>query len=158
MVKIFSEELHQRLMNVAMNVRKDVDGIMIVISCIYVLFLFLLEFWWSVGKEMMSVYAQQWLITYPGVPLSESFTMNWFLFMNDITGGFVVLSAIFILIYIILMACSEKREKPEMFKNTPKKNSTQTGKTCPHCNSKFIRKAGKNHPGQMYCKSCKRYF
>jgi hypothetical protein len=155
---VLSEEFKQKLTRIACRVRGDGYGTTIAGLFTITGFTVLLLFWWTCGKSAMYVYAQNWLTKYPGVPLSESTTINLFLFFDRLTYAFIIIVWIFLVIYVCIMAFSEKSEcKPKGTVSDPPKEKSAK-RVCPNCKSVHVRNGKGLNKGKNYCMTCRSFF
>ena len=165
-VSILSPEFRNKMKRVGMNIRNDVDGMADRTLIALFGFTVLLLFWWGfIGKYMQAGYIAMWSQMYPGVPLNDSYLFNLLNIMDVVTGTFILIVWVFACIHVWILVNTEKTvpvkqsvSTPAKPKTKPKPNTKGKPKYCMYCNSTHIRESGKDHPSEMYCMSCRKYF
>lgn len=167
--QIFTDDFRQRIAKFTTNVYSDYEGLFMLGITGMGLLTLLLVFWIKVGQYGIVAYTEYWANTYPTTPLYESFMYQLLQIAGPVTEFITKVIWGFILIIVIIIYIKNLNQPPHSNKKTsgndePKVSlPSQRGvplsdKTCPYCKSIKTKSGGKNHPGQTYCKSCRKYF
>lgn len=157
---IFSDEFKRKMSKFTTNVYSDYEGLAIYSIVISGILLFLLTFWWhTIGPLALWAYIRFWTEKYPTTPIELSAGYNNFQLMDLITtfAFWIILGFWFIIAIVIAIKRSNKVKQMSEQPNLPIPKA-YSGLGCMYCNSKKVRKGGKDHPDKMYCKSCRRFF
>lgn len=168
--QIFTDEFRQRISKFTSNMYGDYEGLVLYTLISMAILTGLLAFWQMTGQYGIIAYTEYWATTYPTTPIHESFIYQTFRIIGPLTQGAVTL--IWCVFFIVLCVITIKNinqptarnkketgnDEPKVSPPSQKRVSSLADKTCPYCKSIKTKPGGKNHPGQTYCKSCRKYF
>ena len=101
---LFSENMHRIGNRIHKNIREDLENLFWLGAGVYAFFTVIMIFWWkTIGSISVYAYQQVWYETYPTLPIDESYTWHFLLMSDKLTGLFLLVTWMLILILAIFM-------------------------------------------------------